>query len=376
MFRHRQTCDLMTDPRIIIVGTGIVGACFAYAAAQRGLRPLVISADAPADGGTATAASWAWINACSTDDPDYFKLRFASLQRWQIWMQQLDGIRFTARETFLWDLPPDELTAAVDGLAGLGYPVELMGGAELAMRLPRLCEIPDAALYSAIEGAVEPTAATSALLAAAGAEQRQTHVQGLISDGTRITGVITEAGPILADEVILAAGNATPRILHTVSVSLDMQSSDGLLVLSEPMEPFLSSVVAGLDFHVRQREDGRLLVGGTFGAYQPRPGNDSLAEDAGDQLLRISEVFDLPSFPKVDRFTMGTRPIPQGGMPCIGRCPRPDGGRYDGLYVAVMHSGFSNGAGVAHAAMTEILDGADSAELAPFRMPGLVEGSA
>ena len=77
----------------------------------------------------------------------------------------------------------------------------------------------------------------------------------------------------------------------------------------------------------------------------------------------------MPSPLAVERFTLGTRPIPKGGMPRIGRCPRPDGGCYGGLYVAVMHSGFSNGAGVAHAAMDEILDGGDAAELAAFRMP-------
>lgn len=364
----------MTEDRIIIVGSGIVGACLAYAAAGRGVRPLVISAGAASGAAGATATSWAWINACSTEDPDYVRLRHASLQRRRIWMRQLDGIRFTARETFLWDMPPDELSTAAEGLSDLGYPVELPGGGEVAMRLPHLCEIPDCALYTAVEGAVEPEATAKALLAASGAEHRRAHVHGLISDGVRITGVMTDAGAVHADEVILAAGNATPGILQTVSVPLEMQSSDGLLVLSEPMERFLPAIVAGSDFHVRQREDGCLLVGGTFGACQPRPGNATLAEDAGDRLLRISEVFDLPAFPKVARFTLGTRPIPKGGIPRIGRRQRPDGGRYEGLCLAVMHSGFSNGAGVAHAAMAEILDRDEAAELTPFRMPDAPAG--
>ena len=366
----------MTDLRIIIVGSGIVGACLAYEASQRGLRPTVISTGGPAAAGSATAASWAWINACSSDDPAYFRLRYASLQRWQIWMQQLDGIRFSATETFLWDLPPDELRDTVDRLSGLGYPVELIDGVALAGRLPRLCEIPEFALHTAIEGAVEPGPTTAALLEASGAELMHTHVHALLSEGGRVTGVMTEDGPVHADELVLAAGNATPRILETVSVGLDMQSSDGLLVLSNPVERFLSAVVAGPDFHVRQRDDGRLLVGGTFGAYSPRPGNHSLADDAADQLARIGEVFDLPSTPSVESFTLGTRPVPKGGMPRIGRCGRADGGDYEGLYVAVMHSGFSNGAGVAHAAMAEILDGTAAAEIAPFGMPRPEAGTA
>ena len=368
----------MADPKIVIIGSGIVGACFAYAASQRGLTPVVVSTGPPAGSGSATATSWAWINACSTDDPAYFRLRYASLQRWQIWMQQLDGIRFSATETFLWDLPTDELRTAVTGLAALGYPVDLMDGAALAARLPQLREVPEAALHTAIEGAVEPEPTAAALLAASGAELHRAHVHGLIAEDGRVTGVMSDAGLIEADEIVLATGNATPRLLQTVSVPLDMQSSDGLLVLSRPVDTFLSAVVAGPDFHVRQRADGRLLVGGTFGAYKPRPGNATLTDDAASQLHRISEVFDVPSPLSVESFTLGTRPIPKGGMPCVGRCQRPDGGLYDGLYVAVMHSGFSNGAGVAHAAIDEILDGGEAAELAGFRMPdpghaGLVE---
>ena len=94
---------------------------------DRGQRRRVAAA------GSASAASWAWINACSTDDPSYFRLRYASLQRWQVWMQQLGGIRFTATETFLWDLAPDELRAAVEGLSGLGYPVELIDGVAISL---------------------------------------------------------------------------------------------------------------------------------------------------------------------------------------------------------------------------------------------------
>ena len=42
----------MTTPRIIIIGSGIMGACFAYAAAQRGLSPVIIASDAPDNGKT------------------------------------------------------------------------------------------------------------------------------------------------------------------------------------------------------------------------------------------------------------------------------------------------------------------------------------
>ena len=359
---------MTAKPEIIIVGAGIVGACLAYEASQRGLTPLIIAAGPVAAGDSATAASWGWINACSTEDPDYFRLRHASLRRWQVWQQQIDGIAFSARETFLWDLPADELASAVTNLAAFGYPVELLSGAETAARLPRLRERPEAALYTAIEGAVEPAATASRLIEASGATVMQAHIHGLIVEGGRVTGVMTGAGAVLADEVMLAAGNATPALLKTVGVTLEMQSSDGLLVLSHPVDRFLEAVVAGPDFHVRQCEDGRLLVGGTFGAYTPRPGMTSLHQNAIAQLAHIETVFDCPAPLAMDSYTLGRRPIPAGGMPRVGRCSTPDGGMFEGLYTVVMHSGFSNGAGVAQAALEEILSGTRLPEIAPFGM--------
>ena len=359
---------MTAKPEIIIIGAGIVGACLAYEASRRGLTPLVLASGPIGGGNSATAASWAWINACSTDDPDYFRLRHASLRRWQAWQQQVDGIAFSARETFLWDLPPDELAAAVDQLSELGYPVALPSGAEIAARLPRLREWPEAALHTAIEGAVEPVATAIRLIEASGATVSQTHVHGLIVEGTHVTGVMTGEGPVHADEVVMAAGNATPALLQTVGVELEMQSSDGLLVLSRPVDRFLDAVVAGPDFHVRQRADGCLLVGGTFGAYAPRPGLPTLHQNAAAQLSRIESVFACPAPLEMDSFTVGRRPIPAGGMPVVGRCPRPDGGIFGGLYTVVMHSGFSNGAGVAQAALEDILTGTRTPEIVPFGM--------
>ena len=359
---------MTAKPEIIIVGAGIVGACLAYEASQRGLSPLVLTSAPVAGDGSATAASWAWINACSADDPSYFRLRHASLRRWQVWQQQIDGIGFSARETFLWDLPADDLAAAVAQLTALGYPVALLTGAETAARLPRLRERPGAALHTAIEGAVEPVATATRLIEASGATVRQAHVHGLITKGRRVTGVMTGDGPVHADEVVLAAGNATPTLLQTVGIELEMQSSDGLLVVSRPVERFLEAVVAGPDFHVWQRADGCLLVGGSFGAYAPRPGLSTLHRNALAQLARIETVFDCPGPLEMDSFTLGRRPIPAGGMPRVGRCPKPDGEILEGLYTVVMHSGFSNGAGVAQAALEEILSGTRTPEIAPFGM--------
>lgn len=357
----------MASPRIIIVGSGIMGACFAYAAAGRGCRPLVISGDAPDSGHTATATSWAWINASSANDHAYFQLRYQSLQRWQGWMQQLDGLHYSAQASYCWDLSPNDIRTTAQQLTEWGYPCSILSAASLISHLPCLRDIPVAALYLPLEGAVEPVSTAQLLLKASGAETIKAHSHGLLGSADKITGVMTDQGEFSADEVILATGNGTPRLLDTIGVSFSMASTYGLLVRSEPIPTMLKGLITAPKFHLRQQPDGRLLVGGTFGAYDPAKGTGHLASDAEAQLDLVREAFDMPAPLEVERFTLGYRPIPEGGMPKIGRLTLDSGKLLKGLYLAVMHSGFSNGAGVAEAAMDELLDGEASDLLSPFQ---------
>ena len=357
----------MASPQIIIVGSGIMGACFAYAAAERGCQPLIISGDAPDHGRTATATSWAWINASSASDHTYFRLRYQSLQRWQVWMQRLDGLQYSAQASYCWDLSPVEIKTTASKLTIFGYPCSILNAASLINHLPYLRDIPVAALHLPIEGAVEPASTAKLLLEASGAKIVSAHCHSLLASADKVTGVMTDQGEYSADEVILATGNGTSRILDTIGVDFPMASTHGLLVRSKPIPSMLSGLVTAPKYHVRQQPDGRLIIGGTFGAYDPAKGTGHLARDAEAQLNLIREAFDAPAPLELDSFTLGYRPIPEGGMPKIGRVMQNSGKLLTGLYLAVMHSGFSNGAGVADAAMDELLDGEASALLSPFR---------
>ena len=94
------------------------------------------------------------------------------------------------------------------------------------------------------------------LLALSQAKTVTSHVHALISDGAQITGIMTSDGPILADHVVLAAGHGTPALLQTVGVPFHLSQSRGLLVRTQPIKPFLTHMIMGSDFHVRQSSDG------------------------------------------------------------------------------------------------------------------------
>ena len=186
-------------------------------------------------------------------------------------------------------------------------------------------------------------------------------------DRNRVYGVMTDDGPRTADEVILASGNGTSKLLESIGVSIEMTTSIGLLVTTKPLPKFLPHIITAPDYHVRQTGTGQLLIGGTFNHHQAPEDGQSQQDAAAGLVARVERALHCPAPLEIASFSLGRRVIPQGGRPKIGRIQRLDGVEISGLYVAVMHSGISNMAAVAYHGMTEILTGANSQLLAPFR---------
>jgi glycine/D-amino acid oxidase-like deaminating enzyme len=359
----------MTPPSVLIIGSGIIGAGFAYAAAQRSLPTRVISSLPVNSGGTATANSWAWINANTDNDRSYFDLRHASMQLWQRWMQMVPDLVASSSGGFVWDMDPETLRAFAACHEEWGYPVELLTANVIAAKLPCLREVPALAAYVPTEMAIEPGDAVSALLAAGAIEPEQRHVHSLMIDPDRVYGVMTDDGPCTADEIILASGNGTPALLESVGAAIEMTPTTGLLVKTQPLPKFLPHLLTAPDYHVRQTCTGQLLIGGTFNHHQA-PDDGRSQQDAATVLAaRVECALHCPAPLEVASFSLGQRVIPKGGRPRIGRIQRSDGREIAGLYLAVMHSGISNAAAVADHGMAEIATGAPSLLLTPFR-PG------
>ena len=366
----------MTSPSLMIIGSGIIGSGFAYAAAQRGLQTRLLSSLPVNSGGTATASSWAWINANTDNDRNYFDLRHASMQLWQRWMQTVPDLVATSAGGFVWDMDPETLRTFAARHRDWGYPVELLTADAIAAKLPCLRDLPPLAAYVPTEMAVEPGDAVKALLGAAAIQPEQCHVHGLMIDRDRVYGVMTDDGPCTADEVILASGNGTPALLESVGVSFEMTPTTGLLVTTKPLPKFLPHLVTAPDYHVRQTSTGQLLIGGTFNNNHA-PAEGQSQEGAAAKLVeRVERALHCPAPLEIASFSLGRRVIPRGGRPKIGRVRQANCEEISGLYVAVMHSGISNMAAVADNGMAEILTGTPSTLLTPFRPgSGVAQGS-
>ena len=349
---------MAATPHVIVVGAGIIGASIAWHLARDGARVTVVAED---NGGVATPCSFAWINASWGNPEFYYRFRHRSMAEWKRLAGELPGLPLSWCGSISWDLPPDRLDAYVTEHGAWGYGIERIDRAEISAREPHLTDIPDQALAVAEEGAVEPVAAARMLLAdaeARGASIVTAAVRGLIRTGERISGVVTSAGVIEADHVVLATGAGSAPLTATIGITLPIETPAGLIVHSRPHPARLNGLVMADELHMRQTAEGRIIAGSDFGGAAPGEDQHATAAALFDKIRR--NLSDVPSL-AMDFFTVGYRPTPKDGFPIIGNA-------CDGLYIAVMHSGVTLAPLAGMLVAAEILRGETDPMLASFRL--------
>jgi glycine/D-amino acid oxidase-like deaminating enzyme len=349
---------MATKQHVVVVGSGIVGASIAWHLARDGASVTVVAEDT---GGVATPCSFAWINASWGNPEFYFHFRRRSMSEWRRLARELPGLPLSWNGGISWDLPPDKLKAFAAEQISWGYGVERIGRDQIVAREPFLKTAPDLALSVAEEGAVEPVAAARLMLADAGARGAKfmtAAVSGLIRSGDRISGVVTSAGMIEADHVVLASGAGSTPLAASIGMALPIETPPGLLVHSRPYEKRLTGLVMAPSLHMRQTAEGRIVAGSDFGGAEPGADQQATATALFAKLRQ--SLLESQSL-TMDFFTVGYRPTPKDGLPIIGHA-------CEGLYIAVMHSGVTLAPIAGLLASSEILTGTEDPALAPFRL--------
>ncbi len=354
--------DDRSENRVIVVGAGIVGASIGYHLARRGVEVLIVDRTGVAAG--ATGKSFAWINAHHFKDERYHRLRYQSLSEYHRLDRELGGalgISWCGALSF--DALGEAFDRRLEGFRRLGYPAEVVSHNRFRELEPNYGHAPGRALHLPLEAAIEPTAATAALIE--GAERKGAgtlfgaEVRALRREQGRITGIETTDGTIAARRVVAAAGVGAEALLETVDAALPMVNRHGVMLHSRPVEPTLDHIIWGDRIHLKQQPDGRLVIGEIFSeAWKERDPEVIAKEMLADARRHLPDV-DLV----IERTTIGLRPIPKDGMPVVGPA---DGA--DGLHVAVMHSGVTLAPIVGRMAADEIIDGVAFETLSPYRL--------
>jgi glycine/D-amino acid oxidase-like deaminating enzyme len=348
-------------PGTIVIGGGIIGASIAWHLARHGAQVTVYCAQ---PGGVATPNSFAWINASWGNPQPYFHLRRHAMAGWRRLAESVSGVTPRWNGSICYDLPPERLESFAAEHSSWGYGMERIGRAQIAALEPHIAEPPEWALKIDEEGMVEPDATARALLADAGrlgaTVLEGVEVRALTARNGRVARIVTDAGAVEADEVIVAAGAATAELAASVGVLVPITASPGLLVDTKPAPPLIRHIVVAPGMEMRQASDGHIVASTSFNGVDPGEDPEATARAVYNDLAsRLSDTDCL----EYGSYRIGFRPMPKDGFPIVGRAPG-----VEGLYLAVTHSGITLAPAIGEFAAEEILNGASQRLLAPYRL--------
>ena len=351
--------------RVVVIGAGIIGACIAHELTLAGAQVTVIEANEPATG--ASSRSMGWINASFIDREDYYRLRLAAMEAHRELDKAFDGAlqtRWTG--SINWEAAPDGMEALVADLGRFGHPIKLIGKEEFARLEPEVADLPERALLMGNEGYMDAAHAARLILAAAQARGATvltgTPVEGLERAAGGGWTVRTPLGPVMAKDVVIAAGTRTGELCGAAGHDLPMKNEPGVLIQTPPVPFTLNHLIWSPDVHFKQLPDGRLICGYLFsGAITDGGGVEGVAQRMLGRLKeRLPRAADTLVIETVKH---GVRPMPVDGYPAIGRL---GSGQNKDLYVSVMHSGVTLGPVVGRLVAREIMTGERDPLLAGF----------
>jgi glycine cleavage system T protein len=126
--------------------------------------------------------------------------------------------------------------------------------------------------WTPTDGRANPVDATMSMAAGARAKGVRffegTPVSDFVMNGTRVTGVITPQGTIMADQVVLATGMWSRQLSAKIGVRVPLQAAEHYYLLTEPlagMHPDMP-VVEDPDTYTYVREEGGGML---FGLFEP-----------------------------------------------------------------------------------------------------------
>ena len=361
--------------KVTVVGAGIVGSAIAHSLAKRGAAVTIIDKGRP--GGGATSHSFAWINATAKHPVSYHNFNRRSLGMWDRFARNLDadvGLRWGGQmEWASTEEDAAELRSRAEQLHAWGYPCQILTGAQMSNIEPSLTPRQvTTAIYSELDGMVEPTLASEALVRVAatyGAVVKlETEVTAL-SMNSNSSSVFAGSEKIDSDVVVLSGGIDNTILGEMAGITIPQQESPGVVIRTNPITHrlltnvsvvYAPSLEAGRpEIHMRQCLDGSAMIGE---GSQESLARDDTQEHANELLSRAVEYLPGLKGASAVPVPVGYRPMPLDGFPVIGFSSKAPN-----VYLAMTHSGVTLAPLISQLATMEIMDGAKVELLNDYR---------
>lgn len=377
--------------RIVIIGGGIVGAACARRLTSDAHEVTLLERGGTASGTSASGEG----NLLVSDKGPGPELRLAqhSAHLWRSLSDELHAelgvdphLEYDAKGGLVAALTEDDARALAEfaaAQAAAGVDVRPLTSAEARELEPWLTERVAAGVYYPQDAQVQPVAATEALLASArnkGARVLQGYdVTGpLLDDFGQLRGVLTDHGPVSADQVIVAAGPWSGEVTALLGAPLPVLPRRGMVLVTTRMPhrvfhkvydaDYVGAVASG-DADLQTSSVVESTAAGTvlIGSSRQRIGfDDRLEIEVLRQIgRRATHLFPFLADVPVMRAYGGFRPYLPDHLPVIG----PDE-RLPGLWHASGHEGAGIGLslGTADLIADQLADREPALDPTPFAM--------
>ncbi len=341
--------------RTIVVGGGVIGLLSAFGLAAAGTSVTLIEASE-----TGTEASWAGGGIVSPLYPWRYSAAITALAHWSQdyypglgeALKQQSGVDPEVHETGLYWLDLEDEDQALAWAHRHGRPLHPVDMEQVHTAVPSLGDGFSSAVYMPGVANVRNPRLLQALRAALAKLPNVTIIEhcpvsGFINDGARVVGVQTAQGEMRAEQVVVAAGAWSGRLLATLGLELPVKPMKGQMILFKCAENFLPSMVLAKRRYAIPRRDGHILVGSTLEdvGFDKTPTEDAL------ESLRETAIELLPGLADatVVKHWAGLRPASPEGIPYIGPVPG-----HEGLWLNCGH--FRNGLVLAPASCQLLTD--------------------
>lgn len=251
---------------VVVIGGGIIGVSTAYFLAERGVSVALIEKHAIAC--EQSSRNWGWCRQ-SSRDPREIPLIIESLKLWRGMNERLGedtgfrqcGILYlceseadvTEKENWLEHARPYQIGA------------RLISGGEVDRLIPGSTRAFRGALYTDGDGRAEPQKGAPAI--ARGARRRGAHivtgcaVRGIETSAGRVSGVVTERGPVACQSVVLAAGAWSRLFCGNLDIPLPQLRVINSVMRTTALDAGPGPSTSGGSFAFRKRVDGGYTVG-------------------------------------------------------------------------------------------------------------------
>ncbi len=246
---------------VVVIGGGIVGSSTAFFLAQAGVSVALCEKGHIA--GEQSSRNWGWCRAMGRDFRE-IPLILESLSQWR-GMNEMVGAETGFRTCGIFYLADrdQELAAYEPWLEhARDHQIDsrLISATDVARLLPGFSRRFAGGLHTPGDGRAEPQQAAPAIARAVqrlgGVVATACAVRSVETAAGKVSGVVTEHGPIACQAVVLAGGAWSRLFCGNLGIRLPQLKVLASVLRTQPMEGGPEASVAGSDFAFRKRLDG------------------------------------------------------------------------------------------------------------------------